>query len=143
MRRLASLTRRLPLVPLPGGGESLVQPVHQSDVTRAILAALDLDGLAGPESLIVAGPASLRYADLVRAVAAADGQRRPLIVSVPAGLLMAGAPVLGALSFLPRIGRDEIRRLLEDKAFDAGPLRRRLGIEPLPLEAGLAMTFAH
>ena len=141
VRRLASLVRRLPVVPLPEGGRALVQPVHQSDVTRAVVAALELADVTEPEALIVAGPAAIRYAELVRAVAAADGQRPPRIVGLPALALMLGAP-LTALPFLPRIGRDEIRRLLEDKAFDVGPMRTRLGIEPMTLAEGLAMTFA-
>ena len=39
VRRLAALLRRLPIAPLPGGGRALVQPIHQSDVTRCLLAA--------------------------------------------------------------------------------------------------------
>ena len=48
VQRLAALLRRLPFVPLPGGGTALVQPIHQDDVTRAIRAALDVawDGAA-------------------------------------------------------------------------------------------------
>ena len=30
----------------------------------------------------------------------------------------------------------------EDKAFDIGPMRRILGVEPIPLDQGLALTFA-
>ncbi len=141
VRRLASLLRRLPVVPLPGGGQALVQPVHQSDVTRALVAALELEDVAGPEALVVAGPVAVRYADLVRAVASVDGQRAPRIVNVPAQALAALTPLLGLVPFLPRVGRDEVRRLGEDKAFDISPLRSRLGIEPVPLNEGLAMTF--
>ena len=52
VRRLATLLRRLPLVPLPGGGRALVQPIHQADVTRSLRAALDVawDGPARPRS---------------------------------------------------------------------------------------------
>lgn len=140
VQRLARLLRRLPLVPLPGGGRALVQPVHQSDVTRAILAALDLPE-GPPESLVVAGPEKLSYADFVRAVAAASGLPRPRIVAVPALPLRLAAPLLGRIPGLPRIGADEIRRLTEDKDFDISPLRARLGIDPLPLARGLALTF--
>ena len=140
VQRLAALLHRLPLVPLPGGGTALVQPIHQSDVTRSILAALDIEW-AGPESLVVAGPEPMTYAAFVRAVAAAAGLRRPLIVPVPPALLLLASP-LTRLPFLPRIGADEIRRLLEDKAFDIAPMRTKLGVNPLPLDAGLAATFA-
>ena len=74
MQRLAALLRRLPLVPLPGGGRALVQPIHQDDVTRCVRAALAV-AWHGPHAMVIAGPAPLPYADFVRAVAAAAGLR--------------------------------------------------------------------
>jgi uncharacterized protein YbjT (DUF2867 family) len=140
VQRLAALLRRLPVVPLPGGGTALVQPIHQDDVTRCIRSALQRDW-HGPQALVIAGPHPLPYADFVRAVAAAGGQRVPRIVAVPAGPLMALASILQYLPFLPRIRADEIRRLLEDKSFDVRPMIDTLGIEPVPLKEGLARTF--
>jgi nucleoside-diphosphate-sugar epimerase len=139
VQRLAALLRRLPLVPLPGGGRALVQPIHQDDVTEAVIASLRV-GWAGAETLVIAGAAAVSYAGFVRAVAAAAGQRRPRLVSVPGGLLRALAP-LSLLPGLPRVRGAEIRRLLEDKAFDIGPMRARLGVDPVGLEAGLARLF--
>ncbi len=140
VQRLAALLRRLPVVPLPGGGRSLVQPIHQSDVTRCLRAALEVDW-AGPQAMVIAGPEALAYADFVRAVAAAAGLRAPWIVPVAPFVLRALAP-LTALPGLPRVRGDELRRLLEDKAFPIDAMRRRLHVEPVPLAAGLAMTFA-
>ena len=139
VQRLAALLRRLPVVPLPGGGQALVQPIHQSDLTRCILAALDV-AWAGPHSLVVAGPVAVTYAGFVRAVAHAAGLPPPRIVPVPGALLRLATP-LTRLPGLPRIGASEVRRLLEDKAFSIGPMRRMLGIDPMPLDAGLALTF--
>ncbi len=140
VRRLAALLHRLPFVPLPGGGRALVQPIHQSDLTRCILAALDHEWLA-PESLVVAGPTPLPYADFVRAVATAAGRPAPRIVSVPPAFLLAATP-LTMLPGLPRIRAAEVRRLLEDKAFDIGPMRAKLRVNPIELAEGLADTFA-
>jgi len=139
VQRLAALLRRLPIVPLPGGGRALVQPIHQSDVTRSIRAAM-ATAWDGPEALVIAGPDALPYADFVRAVAHAAGQRPPRIMPLPAAVLRALAP-LTRLPGLPRIGADEIRRLGEDKAFAIADMRRILGIEPIALAAGLALTF--
>ena len=141
VQRLAALVRRLPLVPLPGGGRSLVQPIHQDDVTRAIRAALD-HAWDGPRALVLAGPEPVAYADFVRAVAAAAGLAPPRIVSIPGRALIALAPLAARIGGLPRVGADEARRLLEDKAFEIGPMRSLLGIEPVPLVDGLARTFA-
>src|SRR6185437_7770387 len=112
VQRLAALLRRLPIVPLPGGGKALVQPIHQDDVTRAIRRALDR-AWQGPNTLVIAGPTPLAYAEFVCAIAAATNQRRPRFISIPAGPLMA----LASLLRYTRVSPAEIRRLLEDKSF--------------------------
>jgi nucleoside-diphosphate-sugar epimerase len=140
VQRLAALLRRLPVAPLPGGGAALVQPVHQEDVTRSLLAALR-HPWTGPETLVIAGPEPMPYRDFLRAVAAAAGLRPPRILPVPVAPLMWLAPLTRVIPGLPGIGADEIRRLTEDKAFDIGPMRAVLGVRPIPLVEGLARTF--
>lgn len=140
VQRLAALLRRLPLVPLPGGGMALVQPIHQSDVTRAIRRALDRDW-SEPTPLVIAGPAPVPYATFVRIVAHAAGLRPPRIVPMPAMPLIAAAPLSRLVPGLPTIQAVEIRRLLEDKAFDIGPMTTLLGFQPIGLKEGLARTF--
>ena len=140
VQRLAHLLRRIPIVPLPGGGRALVQPIHQDDVTHAIRAAL-MRPWEGPHALVIAGPTPLPYAGFVSAVATAAGLRPPRIVSLPASPLMALASILRYIPFLPRIRPEEIRRLLEDKAFDIHPMVDTLGFTPMPLAEGLARTF--
>jgi nucleoside-diphosphate-sugar epimerase len=141
VRRLAALLRRLPVVPLPGGGRALVQPIYQDDVTAAICAALAVPW-DGSESLVIGGPAAVSYADFVRMIAAAAGLPRPRIVALPAPALLAAAAVTRLLPGVPTIRPAEVRRLMEDKAFDIAPMRQILGITPLTLAEGLARTFA-
>ena len=141
VQRLAPLIRRLPVLPLPAGGRSLVQPIHQSDVTRAILAALD-HRWSRPQAMVIAGPEPISYLDFVREVALASGARRPRTWTVPAGPLIALAALTRFLPGVPTIEGAEIRRLLEDKAFDIGPMRDVLGVTPISLREGLALTFA-
>ncbi len=148
VQRLAAWLRRLPrlggraLVPLPGGGRALVQPIHQSDVTRAVLAALARDWPPAAPPVVIAGPEPLPYAALVAAVAAACGLPAPRILAVPAAPLRLVAPLTAILPGVPRVRAAELRRLLEDKAFDVGPMRDRLGVVPIGLREGLAATFA-
>ncbi len=146
VQRLAALMRRTPLLPLPGGGRNLVQPIYQADVTRAIRAALEI-GWTGPEALVIAGPEPITYAAFARAIAAAAGLPRPRILPVPAWLLLLLARASRRLPALlhrglPQVDPAEIRRLLEDKAFDIAPMRARLGVQPISLADGLARTFA-
>jgi nucleoside-diphosphate-sugar epimerase len=141
VQRLAALLRRLPFVPLPAGGRALVQPIHQDDVTASIRAALAV-AWDGPKSLVIAGPVAIPYAGFVQAVAAAAGLPRPRVVALPARPLMLTVGLTRLLPAMPTVHRDEVRRLLEDKAFDIGPMRHILGVEPMPLAEGLARTFA-
>ncbi|WP_428488636.1 SDR family oxidoreductase [Rhodopila sp.] len=140
VQRLAALLRRLPVLPLPGGGRFLLQPIHQDDVTRCIRAALT-HPWDGPNSLVIAGPEAVRYADFVRAVAAAAGLRPPRILPFPAAPLILAARITRHLPTLPTVQPEEIRRLLEDKAFRIDTMRELLGVEPIPLAKGLALTF--
>ncbi|MBR0672048.1 SDR family oxidoreductase [Neoroseomonas soli] len=140
VQRLSALLARLPVAPLPGGGRALVQPIHQDDVTRCLVAALGLRW-EKPETLVIAGPAAMSYRDFLRAVAAAAGLRAPPILPIPALPLRLLAPLTRIVPGLPNVTGDEIRRLTEDKAFDIGPMRRILGVEPIPLAQGLALTF--
>lgn len=140
VQRLAALLKRLPVAPLPGGGRALVQPIHQADVTASLIAALSRYWM-GPQALVIAGPQPLAYRDFLAAVARAAGLRVPPVLPVPLAPLRWLAPLAGRLPGLPKIGADEIRRLTEDKAFDIGPMRRELGVDPRPLAEGLAATF--
>lgn len=141
VQRLAALMRRLPVLPLPGGGRNLVQPIHQDDVTASLIAAA---ALTAPDAQVVtiAGPEPLAYRDFCAAVARAAGLAPRPVLPLPAGLLMALSPLARALPFLPRIGAEEIRRLAEDKDFDIRPMREILGIRPRPLAEGLRLTFS-
>lgn len=141
VRRLARLLRYLPLAPLPDGGRALVQPIHQSDVTRALLAASRFPW-TGPTTMVMAGPQAMTYRDFLREVARAAGLGPRLVLPVPAPLLHALLPLTRWIPGLPRVSADEIRRLTEDKAFDISPLRDILKVEPIPLSEGLALTFA-
>ncbi len=141
VRRLAALLRRLPVVPLPAGGRALVQPIHQSDVTAALLAALSRTW-AAPSTLVIAGPEPVRYRDFVAAIAAAAGLRPRPVLPVPAVALMLAAVLARPIPHLPSIAPREIRRLLEDKAFDVAPMRAALDLVPIGLREGLARTFS-
>lgn len=140
VQRLAALMRRLPCLPLPRGGRFLVQPIHQTDVTASIRAALERSW-DGPHSLVIAGPEPVTYAEFTRAVGRAAGLRPPLIIPFPAAPLILLARLTRHVTIMPPVQPEEIRRLLEDKNFDITAMRTMLRVEPIPLAKGLAQTF--
>ncbi|GBR70472.1 hypothetical protein GKA01_23250 [Gluconobacter kanchanaburiensis NBRC 103587] len=144
VQRLAKLLERLPIVPLPGGGRALVQPIDQRDVTRSVVAAIHLlrnGEVTGPESIVIAGPTAVAYRTFVRMVLYFSGLGGRPVISLPGWLLRALSPVTRHIPGLPKIAPEEIRRLLEDKNFDIGPMEKRLGITPVPLANGLHTLF--
>nr|WP_220789809.1 NADH-ubiquinone oxidoreductase [Gluconacetobacter johannae] len=140
VQRLAALMRRLPVIPLPQGGRSLVQPIHQDDVTRSLLAALERRW-EGPHALVIAGGTAVAYRDFAAMVARRAGLRPRAILPVPMWTMRLAALATGLVPGLPTVGAAEIRRLLEDKAFDIGPMQRELGLTPMTLEEGLSHLF--
>lgn len=128
--------RWLPLVwPVPGGGRSLIQPVHVDDVAAALVAAATAPGPLD-RTIVVAGPQPMRLADMLRACAASRG-RRLHIVPLPTGLLIAVARLLRAVTGRSPFSVAELRRAREDKAYDIAALRTQLGVEPVPFDEGL------
>ncbi|HEV2074917.1 MAG TPA: NAD(P)H-binding protein [Thermoleophilaceae bacterium] len=81
----------LPVMPLPGRGRALYQPIWADDVAACVVALLDR-GEAGPGSprrLELAGPETLSHEAIVRAALRSFGRPRP-IVKAPLRLVRAG-----------------------------------------------------
>ena len=91
----------LPLMPLPGRGRALYQPIWAQDVAGCVMTALERGPAAGPdrhERFELAGPETLSHEAIVRLALESFGRPRPL-VKLPAPLvrqaLRLGEAVLG------------------------------------------------
>lgn len=135
MARLLRALRRLPVLPLPGGGSALQQPVHVDDLAGAIVAALDRPATVH-RAYDVGGPEAIPLRQVVREAAAAVG-RRPRLVSLPLAPAIALAKAYEAVSRAPRLKSEQLARLAEDKAVDIGPARRDLDFAPRTFADGI------
>jgi uncharacterized protein YbjT (DUF2867 family) len=81
MRRLALL----PVLPISGPGDAAYQPIWARDVARCVVADLERGG-SDSRRYELAGPETLTYDQIARAVARASGRNRRL-VHVPLGLV--------------------------------------------------------
>ena len=139
-RLLALLARArrapLPLVlPVPGGGRRLQQPVHVADLAGAVLNAVERPGTAG-RCYDVAGPEPLTFAELLGTAAAVVGARVRL-VPVPLTPVIALTKAYERVSRRPRIRAEQWQRLAEDKAFPIDDAVRDLDYAPRSFAAGL------
>jgi uncharacterized protein YbjT (DUF2867 family) len=132
---IAGLTKRLPLYPLFGKGETRLQPAFAGDVAEGVARIMArADAPAGIYEL--AGPDTYTYEGLVRHVAGLTGARaRP--VPMPFALWKA----LGlAAEFLPHppVTRNQVELMEFDNVAAPGlPGLRELEIEPTPVDAVL------
>jgi nucleoside-diphosphate-sugar epimerase len=127
-------------VPLPGRGQATVQPVFVDDMVAAFVAAIERPDADGPP-IAVAGPAPITYRAFAEACGAAAG-RRVVMVPIPSALVAVARRLGRALGLQRLAGADELARAAESKAFDIGPLRQRLGVDPRPFEEGLRLKIA-
>jgi uncharacterized protein YbjT (DUF2867 family) len=142
-RNLSRLLRMLTLVrvlPVPGGGKHLQQPVHVADLAGAVLAAVERRATAGT-CYDVAGPEPIRFADLLRTAARVVGSRT-LFVPVPLAPVVAAARGYELFSARPRIRAEQLLRLAEDKAFVIDAAARELGYAPRSFADGIQAEAA-
>ena len=104
---IAWILRRMPLFVVPGDGRYLVQPIHVDDLARiSIKAAHGRSGMI----MDAAGPDTMSFEELVRAIRDAVG-RRTRILHAPPAAMAALARALGLVVRDVVLTADEIRGL--------------------------------
>jgi uncharacterized protein YbjT (DUF2867 family) len=135
LSRLIRFVARTPLIPLPGGGRALVQPVHVEDVAAATVSALAAERTARREYDLPGAVADPLRA-VVAFVRAEVGSRAP-IVALPLGPVALASAAWTRLGLAPRIKREQVLRLAEDRTFSCDPARRDFGFAPRGWREGL------
>jgi uncharacterized protein YbjT (DUF2867 family) len=135
LSRLLMLLPRVPVLPLPGGGRHLQQPVHVADAADAALSAVERSESAG-STYDIAGPDPLTFAELLRIAARTVGSQTRF-VPVPLRPLVAAARGYELLAARPRIRAEQLQRLAEDKEFSIEDAARDLGYAPRSFAEGI------
>ncbi len=138
-RLLTTLERLswLPVVPLPGRGRALVQPIWADDVADCLMALLQA-GSAAPARVELAGPETLTQAAVAEQVLAAARRPRRL-VRLPVTLVRAGlrAFALGAGPTTP-LTPEQLDLLCVDMISGSGTAdAEALGVTPRRMAAVL------
>jgi nucleoside-diphosphate-sugar epimerase len=135
MERLLWALAKSPVVPVPGGGRRLQQPVHVEDLAGAITTVAAKREAVGC-AYDLAGPEPLTLRDAILEAGRAIG-RSPRLVPVPLRATVAALHAYERLAPRPRIRAEQVERLAEDKAFDITAACTELGYSPRPFAAGI------
>lgn len=139
MARLVKTIRRYPVLPIPGWGKNLQQPVYVGDVARACLDVLHHSQTIG-NAYSVSGAYPLTYREVVRTVTGLLGVRTVLL-PLPAGQVIHLLALLEGMGLTLPIKAEQIKRLNEDKAFAYGDARRDFGYAPLDFAGGMHLQL--
>jgi nucleoside-diphosphate-sugar epimerase len=139
MWRLTQYLRRYPLIPIPGDGESLQQPVFVEDLAAAAATALTTDAGIGM-ALNLAGAEPVTYNQVIDTISDLLG-RRVFKLHLPLRLAVLALGAYNALRRRAALRSEQLLRLNEDKAFSIDEARACLGYQPLTFREGIAFEL--
>jgi uncharacterized protein YbjT (DUF2867 family) len=139
VNNIAWILRRMPLFVVPGDGRYPVQPIHVDDVARICLQAAH-----GPSDVIMeaAGPDTMSFEQLVRAIRDAVGRRTPILHAPPAAMA-ALARGLGLIVRDVVLTEDEIRGLTAGLLVSHQPALGRISFVEWLKEKGTELGRAY
>lgn len=133
--RLIQFVKKSPVVPLPGGGKSIFQPVHVEDLAACILTALKSNAGIG-RSYNVPGGSAHSLKEIVTIISEILG-KKVLTVPVPLGLAEAAAGMSEKVLRRSIVQREQLARLREDKKYDFSEAAQEFGYAPRNIRDGL------
>lgn len=135
LERLLRFVVEWPVVPVPGNGLAKVQPVHVDDLAAAVVSAWRTDAAAG-RAYEISGREPVTLDRLIEIAAGVCG-RRPFVLHLPLAPVAWALGTAEDIGLHPKIRREQVLRLAEDKAFPHDAAARDLGFSPRDLGEGL------
>ena len=128
----------VPLIPVPGSGDNLFQPLYVDDLTTCI--AQSVSGPQAENKIIeVGGATRISFNQVIKAFETAEQIKKPLL-HLPLDLLTLVAPIVEKLPKPPFTG-DQLKNLRIDNVADLEPMRAAFGFEPIGLSGRDAKTL--
>jgi len=140
MIRLLRLIERSPLIPIPGSGQSLQQPVHVEDVAWAICEVIN-QPKTYRQDYNISGGQVLSYNDVVQLAGQALG-KKPLLWHIPIHLFLNLIQMANSLGLKMPVSQEQVLRLNEDKVFDYKAAQADFNYSPRSFTEGIAQEVA-
>ena len=134
-----NVIRFLPIVPIPGNGLNLLQPVLIDDLIETLLKIIDIP-TTFKKRYDIAGPAPVTVNELIKQTASALGKRRR-ILHLPYQLFLTAARILGKCSRHVPLTVDQVMAFKQNTEVNIEPAGNDFDYCPTPLTLGLARVI--
>jgi|Deesub1362A_J573_1020465.scaffolds.fasta_scaffold00093_85 NADH dehydrogenase len=128
-----------PVIPVPGKGKALFQPIYIGDWVECFLRIIENPN-ARDKIYELGGPEQLSYNEIVKLIAEASGVRKPLF-HIPMGLANIGVRLLEKTPLSP-VTSEQLMLLNEDNICDKQSVRKNFGFKPLPFKEALSLFIS-
>ncbi len=132
-KKLMTLIKNLPIIPVPGDGRARFQPLYIEDWVRVFLRAV-IEQKVKNRIFEIGGPEHLTYNEIIQTLMDAMGIKKP-VIHIPQWLLKTGLPAgkiikkLGIDIPLPTL--DQLKLLKKDNITDPDTIKKHFGFEPV------------
>lgn len=129
---------RLPLIPVIGDGQQIIQPVHISDVVATVLRSLHSTQIK--QTLDIVGDDSITFAGWLRFMRMAQGLSRTRLLPIPFSLAIPAAHIARLIN--PIVQPENLQMLRVGYWADPKPLQEFLGRRSRGIAAELLFSDA-
>lgn len=131
--------KALPLVPILGKGQNLLQPISITDVVQCVLSALE-DGSKDGLVYELGGPDRLPFKEIIHKIGKLIGKERSLF-HWPLSVVKLFASLMEMSFAHPPFTPDELLRWMEDRVCDHHRIEKDFGFKLMHFEEGLKRYF--
>jgi uncharacterized protein YbjT (DUF2867 family) len=131
--------RRAPVMPVPGRGRFVRQPIYVRDVCEIISSCIAGDRHIG-QTYNVTGRERIAYVDILETIREAQGLRTP-IVPIPYALFWLLLKSYAVFDRNPPFTTDQLDALVAGDEFDSHPWWDIFGVPGTPFRDAIVETF--
>ena len=129
-----------PVIPVPGKGFNLFQPIWVDDLVQCIVKSLGM-GETINQLYEVGGATQLSFNEILQGFARSLGKPKKPLLHAPIPLLYAAAAVMEKIIAKPPVTRDQLKNLAVDNITTSLAVKEVFGVDPLGFDQMLARIY--
>jgi len=129
-----------PVIPVPGPGFNLFQPVWVDDLTHCVAKSLIM-GETINQIYEIGGATQLSFNEILKGFAKALGKPKKPLLHAPIPLLYAAATVMEKILTKPPVTRDQLKNLGRDNITTSVDIKELFKVSPLSFDQMLAKIY--